>query len=765
CRDEAIGVERIAGETIGVVAGEHKLELDILGVADGLQRLLDAEAARVRLLRRGAFLVLRPVRELTGAEAAHAVDLVLADLQRILRRDEDQRRIRRAQRLGEALVDPGQRPLAVMRRQIDDALARAHFERREVIADRLDRIGHLPLGALLQLVEEVVAHRRGVEASRAEAVEIDVAVIERQQLALPGIGDRALLGQERPRAELKGHRAELAAVEPVRPFAQAPHAARHEDRRLAEPVFAHELAQLADARIRRFRPLGILAVREAVMAAGEPGILIDDAAQPIAELVIGALPQRAEGAARGDDRVIVDAVAGADLGDAIGHAGAASDAVDEPARAFEHAMQDALGRRHLPQHVHMYAAAATAALIGDARLLDAAGDRKGDQLLMPLAPRAAVIDLRDAAAIGIIGIGVDAGERADAAAGRPGTRALAVRNRDAFAALDERQHLATGNDQRLQSDQDFILPPRWAPNATLAPMYAARPGYSNGTRIAPCHPLRAVAEDRLDPPGKKLGRTLRQIDGIGEKRQSRLAHRAGAVAAELALIGMKRAALERRRLLPPIGAERTDEKGPRQLRRRIAGRGEGRRLEARNQRRRQMRRPAFGEKGGGGDPGLALRPRRRLQLDHRAEIELAQEVDRLLEARHGLADEIGAEPRAGVEAPDLVEGQRGGGAAAIRRAVERIVMQENTAAVAREPHIELDPSHVQRGCDTETGKRVLRRRQRRAAMANDTRPARRRLGARRHGPALRRRVTSPPWLPGAWRRCPRRSPGRPASCW
>ena len=45
------------------------------------------------------------------------------------------------------------------------------------------------------------------------------------------------------------------------------------------------------------------------MAAGEPGVLIDDAAEPLAEFVIGPLPQRAEGACRGDDRVIVDAVA------------------------------------------------------------------------------------------------------------------------------------------------------------------------------------------------------------------------------------------------------------------------------------------------------------------------------------------------------------------------------------------------------------------------------------------------------------------------
>ncbi len=72
-----------------------------------------------------------------------------------------------------------------------------------------------------------------------------------------------------------------------------------------------------------------------------------------------------------------------------------------PLRAFEHAVQDPLGGRHLPQHVHVDAALAVAALIGDARLLDAAGDRIGDQLLVPLAPRAAVIELRDQLAVSV----------------------------------------------------------------------------------------------------------------------------------------------------------------------------------------------------------------------------------------------------------------------------------------------------------------------------------------------------------------------------
>jgi len=48
------------------------------------------------------------------------------------------------------------------------------------------------------------------------------------------------------------------------------------------------------------------------------------------------------------------------------------------------------------------------ALIGDARLMDAARDREGDQLLMPLAPSAALVDLSELVAIRIEAIGIDA---------------------------------------------------------------------------------------------------------------------------------------------------------------------------------------------------------------------------------------------------------------------------------------------------------------------------------------------------------------------
>src|SRR6202011_6346324 len=93
----------------------------------------------------------------------------------------------------------------------------------------------------------------------------------------------------------------------------------------------------------------ILAVGDAVRAAGQPRVFVDAAAEPFLELVVGALPQRAEGAARGHDRVVIDAVAGADLSDPIRHAGAAGDAVNEAARAFQDAVQDPLRGGPLPQ--------------------------------------------------------------------------------------------------------------------------------------------------------------------------------------------------------------------------------------------------------------------------------------------------------------------------------------------------------------------------------------------------------------------------------
>src|SRR5690348_11414382 len=131
-------------------------------------------------------------------------------------------------------------------------------------------------------------------------------------------------------------------------------------------------------------------------------------------------------------------------------------------------MKNALGATHLPQHVHMQAALAGGYLIGHARLVDPAADRVGDQLLMPLAPRLAVIHLRQHVAVGIVGIGIDAGEGANPVARSPGAGAFAVGNGDALAALDQRPDLAAGDDDGLQCLQWVSLPGASLPPASVS---------------------------------------------------------------------------------------------------------------------------------------------------------------------------------------------------------------------------------------------------------------------------------------------------------
>src|SRR6516162_6298860 len=191
-------------------------------------------------------------------------------------------------------------------------------------------------GPLLQLVEKIVALGRGVEAGRTEAIEINVPLAQGQQLALPNVGNRTFLGHKGAGSELKGNRPELGIVDPIAPFAQIPDAPGHKDRGRGEAEIDHQAAQFANARIRRLRTLRILAVGDSIMAAGEPGILIHDPAEPPTESMIGALPQCPERTARGYDRIVVYPVARTDLGNLVRHSGTARDAVNKSLRPFEH---------------------------------------------------------------------------------------------------------------------------------------------------------------------------------------------------------------------------------------------------------------------------------------------------------------------------------------------------------------------------------------------------------------------------------------------
>jgi hypothetical protein len=128
----------------------------------------------------------------------------------------------------------------------------------------------------------------------------------------------------------------------------------------------------------------VLGVAEAVVPAGEPRVLVDHRGHQLGHLVIGALPQRAEGARRADDRQVVDVVALGDLGQAIGHARAAGDARRPAPGLLEHAFEHLLRAAHFPQHVDVDRAAAAGDVVGAAHLLDRAVDRVADQLLVPL---------------------------------------------------------------------------------------------------------------------------------------------------------------------------------------------------------------------------------------------------------------------------------------------------------------------------------------------------------------------------------------------
>ena len=96
--------------------------------------------------------------------------------------------------------------------------------------------------------------------------------------------------------------------------------------------------------------------------------------------------------------IVEDLVAGRDLAQLIGHAGAARHAVNQAARALEYAGQHPLGGGHLPQDVDVNAARAVRNLMRDARLGNPAIDGVGDQLLVPLAAGPAAVQLRDDAA-------------------------------------------------------------------------------------------------------------------------------------------------------------------------------------------------------------------------------------------------------------------------------------------------------------------------------------------------------------------------------
>ena len=122
-----------------------------------------------------------------------------------------------------------------------------------------------------------------------------------------------------------------------------------------------------------------------------------------------------------------------------------------PLVSLEHTVEDALGAAHLPQDVDVDRALAAGDVIGALDLGDGAVDRVADQLLVPLAPGQRMVDLGDDPPFGVVAVGVDRGDGADAAGGGPGARAQCVGRRHALAALDQRQHFAPRIKDRLDT--------------------------------------------------------------------------------------------------------------------------------------------------------------------------------------------------------------------------------------------------------------------------------------------------------------------------
>src|SRR6185312_17328682 len=158
---------------------------------------------------------------------------------------------------------------------------------------------------------------------------------------------------------------------------------------------------------------------------------------------------RIERPCRGNDRVVVDVEPRGDVGQAVGHAGAAGDAVDQAFRLLQHLGDDAFGGAHLPQDVGMDAPLAAGKVPGPPRLRQRAPHRVGNQLLVPLPPRLAVIELRNRAPVLIEAIGIHRAEGADPAGKSPVAGRNAVGDGDALAALNQRQHVDAAHPDRV----------------------------------------------------------------------------------------------------------------------------------------------------------------------------------------------------------------------------------------------------------------------------------------------------------------------------
>ena len=242
-------------------------------------------------------------------EATHAVCLVFADHSALIGFDKHQRVIRRFQCHGETTGIPFARALQVVRRHPEILATHPDIERRGMIARLLRRIGNLPFRSRLQFAQEGVDHRTRIETGGREFVQQNAAFGNLGEMVFPGLRNRAFLRQKRPGSVLEGDLPEFWIIDPVFPVAQIPDAASHHDRQfIGNAFFAHRGAKRFHARIGIFGLGGVFGIGKAVMPASQPGIFIDNRAQPFGHLAVSAFPERAEGTGRADNRQVIYAI-------------------------------------------------------------------------------------------------------------------------------------------------------------------------------------------------------------------------------------------------------------------------------------------------------------------------------------------------------------------------------------------------------------------------------------------------------------------------
>ena len=147
--------------------GKHQVLFQRPIMADILQRLLDAEAARISAAAIVEIrFMMRPVGKAAGRKAAHAIHLIFHDFAGFVRCDKDQRIIGRAHGFGEAFGFPMRNARQIMRCHKHGALARTHAIFRHMIAHGFRHIGNLAFIAVFQFAQEFIAHGRRIKPSR-----------------------------------------------------------------------------------------------------------------------------------------------------------------------------------------------------------------------------------------------------------------------------------------------------------------------------------------------------------------------------------------------------------------------------------------------------------------------------------------------------------------------------------------------------------------------------------------------------------------------